>query len=249
MFGKGFVDRFYSMSGKEYGQVSGKKTGGWRRAALVFSLAVMLAVPAGAGIAGAEEAAKTEEASDAAPEVTTGAKTDTQKKKMSAVEKLAVKRLNKLKADKKTLKNLRKAFKWSASLRFKNQNVSKKGKAAANYYGQYGFKMKAGDCNTAAFTFYWMAKMLGYDATAIQGYVPDTSLDDLKPHAWVMIKIGKTTWFFDPDLNRAKAGKWANTMSGRKKLGKYVGFKFKFGAPGTYVYHDAKKKMMGKLKK
>lgn len=150
------------------------------------------------------------------------------------VEEMAARQLCSLKAGgKKSLGNLKKAFKWSSSLKYQNNtNSKKKGKAAARYYGNYGFEMGRGDCNTVAYTFYWMAKVLGYPAKGIQGYVPDGSISNLQSHAWVTIKMGKTTFVFDPDFNRVYAG----------RFGTYCGFKIKYGAKNTYRYFSAKKK-------
>ena len=113
-------------------------------------------------------------------------------KKLTGVMEMAAKRLVRLKAgDKKTMANLKKAFKWSARLRYRNITKKLKGKKAAEYFGKYGFKTKSGDCNVAAYTFYWMAKVLGYSPKAVQGYVPNGSMSNLKPHAWVTIKFKK----------------------------------------------------------
>ena len=159
--------------------------------------------------------------------------------KLKGVEALAAKRLNSLKAGgKKKLKNLKKAFKWSAGLVYRNNTKRLKGDAAANYYGKYGFKTRSGDCNTAAYTFYWMARVLGYDPEVIQGHVPNGSLNNLKAHTWVIIPISGKSYYFDPDYNRALAGKTVKTKSGKKKLGKYCGFKFLYGTSGTYMYMD-----------
>lgn len=158
-------------------------------------------------------------------------------RKLTGVKKLAAKRLVALKAGgKKSKKNLKKAFLWSASLRYRSNTKNVKGKKAAKYYGNYGFKKRSGDCNTAAYTFYWMAKLLGYSPKVVQGHVPDGSLSNLKKHAWVTIKIKKKTWYFDPDFNRTYRGKTVKTRSGMKKLGKDCGYMFLYGTPGTYMY-------------
>ena len=56
-----------------------------------------------------------------------------------------------------------------ASLRYNgNYRVAKK-----NYtnYGIYGFRTGSGDCYVMASTFYWMAKVAGYNAHYVTGYV------------------------------------------------------------------------------
>lgn len=164
----------------------------------------------------------------------------------------AAKRLVSLKANLNTvtsktkLNSLKKAFLWSAKLKYTNN--TKNGlstEEALKYYGDYGFNRKKGDCNTQASTFYWMAKVLGYDAKYVKGYVPTAADSNGKPskfraHAWVEIKIGSTTYAFAPNFNTsgdARPQKAKNT---------YVGFKFKYGTKGTYWYHDAKKKSLVK---
>ncbi len=157
---------------------------------------------------------------------------------LTGVEKLAAARLVKLKAGgKKSMKNLKKAFAWCASLKYRsNSRSGLSSTEAAEYYGRYGFKRKSGDCNTVAYTFAWMAKVLGYDMNTVQGYVPSGSTGKLQKHAWCTMKTGKKLFYYDPDYNRTYAGKRVKTRSGVKKLGKYCGFKFKYGTSGTYVY-------------
>ena len=159
--------------------------------------------------------------------------------KLKGVQQMAAKRLHKLNAGgKKKLKNLKKAFKWSAGLVYRNNTRRLKGEEAAKYYGKYGFSTHSGDCNTAACTFYWMARVLGYAPEVVQGHVPSGSLTNLKAHTWVIIPMSGKTYYFDPDFNRAYAGKTVKTKSGKKKLGKYCGFKFLYGTSGTYMYMD-----------
>ena len=156
---------------------------------------------------------------------------------LTGLMETAAKRLVKLKAGgKKSKKNLKKAFRWCAKMKYRNNTNGSKGSKAANYYGKYGFSRHVGDCNTVAYTFYWMAKVLGYTPQVVQGRVPSGSMSNLKKHTWVTMKIKNKTYYFDPDFNRAYRGKTVRTRSGMKKLGKYCGFWFKYGTPGTYVY-------------
>ena len=131
---------------------------------------------------------------------------------LTGMMKMAAKRLVSLKAGKKkSIANLKKAFKWSAGLRYRNNTKKIKGSRAAQYYGEYGFRTLSGDCNTAAYTFWWMAKVLGYSPAVVNGKVPDGSADNLKKHTWVTMKMDKKTWVFDPDFNRTYAGKTVKT--------------------------------------
>lgn len=132
---------------------------------------------------------------------------------------------------KEVLKCLKKAFKWSAKLKYVNisKNVKKDSKAL-EYYGNYGFTKSKGDCNAQAATFTLMAQVLGYDAKFVRGYVPQ-ALKNGKPakfgsHAWVTIKMGKKTYVFDPNFERTNKAGW----------------KFQYGAKKHYRYFNKKKK-------
>ena len=164
--------------------------------------------------------------------------TDGNAVKLNDSKAYAAKRLIKLKAvpkdpsnDKEVLKCLKKAFKWSAKLKYVNisKKISKDSKAL-KYYGTYGFVKSKGDCNVQAATFTLMAQVLGYKASFIRGLVPQ-ALKNGKPanfgsHAWVTIKMGKKTYVFDPNFERTNKAGW----------------KFKYGAKKHYRYFTKKKK-------
>lgn len=138
--------------------------------------------------------------------------------------------LNKV-TDKNLDKSLEKAFFWASSLTYReNTKDSLSGKKAAEYYGNYAFLMKCGDCNTQAYAFYWMAKVLGYEPKFIKGLVP-TEAEGFQPHAWVEIVFDGTTYVFDPNFN--------NTF--RDMFGKYCGYKIRYGAKQTYQYFNLNK--------
>ena len=155
---------------------------------------------------------------------------------------LAAKQLIKLKAvpadpkdSKAVTKCLKKAFKWSAKLKFINLTKSVKNDAKAlEYYGKYGFSKSKGDCNCQAATFTLMAQVLGYDAKFVRGFVPQ-ALKNGKPakfgaHSWVTIKSGKKTYVYDPNFERTHKAGW----------------KFKYGAKKHYRYFSKKKKEIKK---
>ena len=156
---------------------------------------------------------------------------------------LAAKVLYDLNARSKSVESLKKAFLWSAE-QIKYVNNTKSGLSdtkAAKYYGDYGFKNKRGDCNTQAYTFYWMAKVLGYNPKVIRGYIP-TAIDRVtkqptafKSHAWAEIKQSNVTYAYDPTFNSSTDAK------SFKAVNKYVGFQFKYGTKNTYHYYNAKK--------
>lgn len=128
---------------------------------------------------------------------------------------------------------LYKAFQWSASLKYYTNATS--GKNAA-WFATFGFQQKRGDCNVQAATFYYMAKVLGYKAKFVQGYVPQALDSKGNPskfgsHAWVTIKMGSKTYVFDPNLYGT-----IGTRNGVK-----YGWKHAYGEKGTYRYFSKKK--------
>lgn len=141
--------------------------------------------------------------------------------KLSTVETMAAVRLQKCKG------NLKKAFNWSVSLQYAgNVKVSKK---TPTEYGLYGFKTGSGDCYVMAATFYWMAKVAGYDAHYVKGYFQKSG-GKKGAHAWVEIdqKVNgkKKTYVYDPNF---------------QKEYKLNGYKLKYGAPKTLKYIDYKR--------
>ena len=121
--------------------------------------------------------------------------------------------------------NLKKAFNWSASLSYvPNIKVSKK---TPTEYGLYGFKTGTGDCYVMAATFYWMAKVAGYDAHYVKGYFKKSN--GKGAHAWVEIdqKVGgKTkTYVYDPNFQQEYKLNGYKLTYGAKKTLKYINYK------------------------
>ena len=140
--------------------------------------------------------------------------------KLSTVETMAAVRLQKCKG------NLKKAFNWSVSLQYAgNVKVSKK---TPTEYGLYGFKTGSGDCYVMAATFYWMAKVAGYDAHYVKGYFQKSG-GRKGAHAWVEIdqKVGgKTkTYVYDPNFQQEYELNGYKLTYGAKKTLKYVNYK------------------------
>ena len=140
--------------------------------------------------------------------------------RLSTVETMAAIRLQLCKGD------LKKAFKWSASIQYKgNVAVSKK---TPTEYGVYGFRNGYGDCYGMASTFYWMAKVAGYDAHYVKGYFQKSK--GKGAHAWVEIDQkagGKTrTYVYDPNFQQEYG---------------LNGYKLTYGAPKTLKYIDYKR--------
>lgn len=140
--------------------------------------------------------------------------------KLSTVETMAAVRLQKCKG------NLKKAFNWSVSLQYAgNVKVSKK---TPTEYGLYGFKTGNGDCYVMAATFYWMAKVAGYDAHYVKGYFQKSG-GKKGAHAWVEIdqKVNgkKKTYVYDPNFQKEYKLNGYKLTYGAKRTLKYVNYK------------------------
>lgn len=166
-------------------------------------------------------------------------------KKVSKVEGLAGIRLNSYYGKYSKSETLWKAFQWSANLKYyTNKTKVPSGQKKEDYFALYGFQYKKGDCNVQAATFYWMAKVLGYDVKFVQGYVPTAKNKSGKitaygAHAWTTIKTGGKTFVYDP--NFSGYCKRHNMLKGLKS-----GYKFKYGTKNTYRYFSKKKKEIKK---
>ena len=140
--------------------------------------------------------------------------------RLSTVETMAAVRLQKCKG------NLKKAFNWSVSLQYAgNVKVSKK---TPTEYGLYGFKTGSGDCYVMAATFYWMAKVAGYDAHYVKGYFQKSG-GKKGAHAWVEIdqkvKGKKKTYVYDPNFQKEYKLNGYKLTYGAKRTLKYVNYK------------------------
>ena len=140
--------------------------------------------------------------------------------KLSTVETMAAVRLQKCKG------NLKKAFNWSVSLQYAgNVKVSKK---TPTEYGLYGFKTGSGDCYVMAATFYWMAKVAGYDAHYVKGYFQKSG-GKKGAHAWVEIdqKVNgkKKTYVYDPNFQKEYKLNGYKLTYGAKRTLNYVNYK------------------------
>ena len=116
--------------------------------------------------------------------------------------------------------NLWAAYNWSANLPY--VNYSNDPSPGSKNFAIHGFKTKTGDCYVMAGTFYYMAKLLGYDGHQIAGYVPLRS-GNMGVHSWVEIDINGSTYVFDPDFTHE---------SGRN------GYQISYGMSGTWRYSN-----------
>ena len=120
--------------------------------------------------------------------------------------------------------DLRSAFNWSSSMPYYGHNKYMPDTAdpGIEWYADYGFKNKKGNCYVMAATFYEMAINLGYNARQMSGKVP-LRVGGLGPHSWVEIKINGTTYVFDPDFTES---------TGKN------GYMIHYGQSGTWRYQS-----------
>lgn len=112
---------------------------------------------------------------------------------------------------------LRKAFNYAKAMPYANKQMRRKTISA---YANYGFKNRRGNCFVYASQFYVMAKLLGYDATQINGKV-----FGYETHSWVEIKQKGKVYVYDPEFA------WQKHKNG---------YKIRYKQPGTWRYSDKK---------
>ena len=122
--------------------------------------------------------------------------------------------------------DLEAAFRWSAGLTYdrRDQTMPRKADAGIVAFADFGFDKGKGNCYVMAATFCEMARLLGYDARQISGFVPlgDQSVSqNFGPHSWVEIDVDGTTYVYDPDFTNE---------TGRN------GFMITYGQSGTWRY-------------
>lgn len=118
--------------------------------------------------------------------------------------------------------NLRAAYNWAAEMPYyrMSQDVVPAGADPTQWYAEFGFENHTGNCYVMASTFYYMAKLLGYDVHRVNGYVP-ISLTAYNPHGWCEIDMNGTTYVFDPNFT--------NEMH-------MNGYQITYGTSGTWRY-------------
>ncbi len=96
----------------------------------------------------------------------------------------------------KTGRSLYAVFKYSKMTWTK---ASTNAKLGTEYFANYGFTHKTGNCYVMAGKFTVLARLLGYDAVQASGCVL-SSYGKWIPHSWVLIKMNGKTYVFDPDF-------------------------------------------------
>lgn len=139
-------------------------------------------------------------------------------------------------------KTLKKAFTWCST---KIKYYSGCGTmSSTSKYAIYGFTYKKGDCNVMAACFYQMAKVLGYSAKYVSGYIVSGYKSNgnviLTKHAWVTIKISGKTYVYDPNFAYVQ-----HTLNNNTKA--HSGYKMtytKTSSKQQYIYYSSKKKLL-----
>ena len=124
-------------------------------------------------------------------------------------------------------KDLRKAYNWSASLKYYGHNewAKRNRNGDVTFFALYGFERKKGPCQTMNGTFYQMATELGYKARVIKGGVRvsgRTYWGSYKKngkwyntHYWVEINHNGTWYLYDPNYTNEMHGDAFKTRYGR----------------------------------
>lgn len=128
---------------------------------------------------------------------------------------------------------LLKAFTYCANLPYQRVGTpSGSERQLADYYGKLGLSEGVGDCSVQAYSFYWLAKVLGYKVKVINGY---TKSADYHEHSWVELTKGKKTYICDPNFSHEYGDQYTG-------IGKYpLGMMVPYGAKNTLKYFRADK--------
>ena len=131
-------------------------------------------------------------------------------------EQYAYKTLNEIGWD------LRAVYNWAAAMPYyrMSPDVVPAGVDPTQWYAEFGFENHTGNCYVMASTFYYMARLLGYDVHRVNGYVP-ISATEYNPHGWCEIDMNGTTYVFDPNFT--------NEMH-------MNGYQITYGTSGTWRY-------------
>ena len=119
--------------------------------------------------------------------------------------------------------DLRAAYNWSAhALPYYTLGPEVTGNSVhSEWYANFGLDNHKGNCYVMAATFQKMAKLLGYDAHLVEGYI--RTYNGRGRHGWVEIDMNGTTYVFDPNF---EYGGYGN------------GYQINYGMSGTFKYID-----------
>ena len=92
--------------------------------------------------------------------------------------------------------DLQEAFNWVAKFPWARMSVDYS--MGAEWFKDFGYENRYGNCYVMAATFCDLAKALGYDARQMIGEVP-MERGGFGKHSWVEINLAGGTYVFDPD--------------------------------------------------
>ncbi len=120
--------------------------------------------------------------------------------------------------------NLRAAFNWSKSLPYSNRYLrATKGSIHSDFYANYGFTRKTGNCYVMASTFYQMARLLGYEVYFVEGHVGSRWSAIGADHGWTEIILDGQLYVFDPNFTNETG---------------LNGYQIRYGQRGTWQYKN-----------
>lgn len=122
-----------------------------------------------------------------------------------------------------------KAFNYCADLNYMRISAPAgySEKQLLDYFGKIGLTQQVGDCSVQATSFYWLAKVLGYNVKVVNGYTKSTTFNE---HSWVELTKSKKVYICDPNFSKEYRDRIAVT-------GKYpLGLLVRYGAKNTLKY-------------
>ena len=122
--------------------------------------------------------------------------------------------------------NLRAAFNWSARLRYANRWLrAPSGSVHMEWYANYGFEHRYGNCFVMNSTLYQMIKMMGYDVYFVEGGVLNSN-GYLAPHGWNEVIHDGVLYVYDANFTNETG---------------MNGFRIRYGQSGTWHYAGYKR--------
>lgn len=118
-----------------------------------------------------------------------------------------------------------KAFNWCAALPYYGhgkKDMPETGDPGVNWFAEYGFNNRKGNCFVMASCFFQFARLCGYAPRQMVGMVPSRK-GGLTIHSWVEIDVDGQTYVYDPDFQMG---------TGKN------GFKIQYGQKGTWRYQQ-----------
>ncbi len=116
--------------------------------------------------------------------------------------------------------DLEAAYNWVRTFPYVRRNTSPD--LGHTWFAKHGFENRSGNCYVAAATFATLAKLIGYEARTMYGWVP-ARRGGITPHGWTEIIINGETRVFDVNYH-IETGK--------------NGYNINYGQAGTWRYQN-----------